>query len=131
MNRDQFLKTYHDLFTDYGLNYETLKVENHNLAGSRIAGGGLTDRELNQENVKFFLENNPIHFLTSDYFHIVFDANGNLIHDSKDRFKTMANQQKYMNADKARYVTDILDAIKANYEKSDLVLLQDEDDFFV
>lgn len=131
MNRVQFLKTCHDLFTDYDLNYETLKVENHNLVGSRIAGGGLTDRELKQENVKFFLENNPIHFLPSDYFHIVFDANGNLIHDSKDRFKTMANQQKYMNADKARYVTDILDAIKANYEKSDLALLQDEDDFFV
>lgn len=36
-----------------------------------------------------------------------------------------------MNVDKVRYVTDILDAIKANYEKSDLVLLQDEDDFIV
>lgn len=131
MNRDQFLKICHDLFTDYGLDYETLKVENHNLVGGWIAGGGLTDRELKQEDVKFFLENNPIHFLTSDYFHIVFDANGNLIHDSKDRFETMANRQKYMNVDKVRYVTDILDAIKANCGKSDLVLLQDEDDFIV
>ena len=43
----------------------------------------------------------------------------------------MTNQQKYMNEDEIRYVTDILDAIKANYEKSDLVLLQDEDDFIV
>lgn len=124
VNRDQY---------DHSccLDYETLKVENHSLVGSWIAGGGLTDRELKQENVKFFLENSPIRFLTFDYFHIVFDANGNLIYDSKDRFKTMANQEKYMNEDKVRYVTDILNAIKANYEKSDLVLLQDEDDFIV
>ena len=113
------------------LDYETLKVENHNLAGNWIACGGLTDRELKQENTNYVIERHPIRFLTSDYFHIVFDANGNLIYDSKDRFKTMANQEKYMNEDKVRYVTDILNAIKANYEKSDLVLLQDEDDFIV
>ena len=43
----------------------------------------------------------------------------------------MANQEKYVNEDETRYVKDILDAIKTNYEKSDLVLLQDEDDFIV
>ena len=113
------------------LDYETLRVENYHLVGDWIAGGGLTDAELKKENVKYFLENRPVRFLTSDYFHIVFDANGNLIYDSKDKFKTMANQQKYMEEDETRYITDILDAIKANYEKSDLVLLQDEDDFIV
>lgn len=113
------------------LDYETLRVENHHIVGDWIAAGGLTDRELKQENTNYVIEGHPLRFLTSDYFHIVFDANGNLIYDSKDRFKTMANQEKYVNEDEIRYVTDILDTIKANYEKSDLVLLQDEDDFIV
>ena len=113
------------------LDYETLKIVNHHIVGDWLAVGGLTDSELKQENTNYIIEKHPLRFLTSDYFHIVFDANGNLIYDSKDRFKTMANQQKYMNEDEIRYVTDILDAIKVNYEKSDLVLLQDEDDFIV
>lgn len=113
------------------LDYETLRVENHHIVGDWIAGGGLTDSELKKESVNYFLENRPVRFLTSNYFHIVFDANGNLIYDSKDRFKTMTNQEKYVNEDETRYVKDILDAIKTNYEKSDLVLLQDEDDFIV
>lgn len=113
------------------LDYESLRVENNNLVGDWIAGGGLNDLELRKENVNFFLENRPINFLNSSFFHIVFDANGNLIYDSKDKFKTMANQKKYMEDDERRYVAEILDAIKTNYEKSDLVLLQDEDDFIV
>lgn len=113
------------------LDYETLKIENQRLSGSWIAGGGLMDKELKQENTDYVIERHYLRFLSCDYFHIVIDANGNLIYDSKDRFKTMANQKKYMNEDEVRYVTDILDAIKTNYEKSDLVLLQDDDDFIV
>lgn len=113
------------------LDYETLKIVNHNIVGDWLAGGGLTDKELRQENTNYVIEKHPLRFLTYEYFHIVFDANGNLIYDSKDRFKTMANQQKYVDEDEVRYVTEIIEAIRANYEKSDLVLLQDDDDFIV
>lgn len=128
---DRYLMNKNTYIHSCCLDYETLRVENHNLVGNWLAGGCLTDRELKQENTNYVIERLPIRFLTHDFFHIVFDANGNLIYDSKDRFKTMTNQLKYMNEDNVRYVTDILDAIKANYEKSDLVLLQDEDDFIV
>lgn len=113
------------------LDYETLRIENNRLMGNWLATGGLRDIELKEENTKYVIDGHLIRFLNSSFFHIVFDANGNLIYDSKDKFKTMANQIKYMEEDEHRYVNDILDAIKASYEKSDLMILQDEDDFIV
>ena len=86
-----------------------------------------------KENVSAYpVTNCLLGFLESEYFHLVFNANGDILYDSKEKFGTMKAQKEYMETDLTQYLNDILAAIKDGNKKEDnTVILTDEDDFIV